>query len=130
MSRSPIFPKCKSSPDYACEARWFRVRTANGGQTARSFCTTCHRKGPDDKAFAPLSDFFPFEVSRMPDWSEVEPEHDGKCEKCGAVGPVERHHWAPWHLFADANSWPTSLLCGPCHRRWHQVVTPNMCRTA
>jgi protein-arginine kinase activator protein McsA len=48
-----------------------------------------------------------------------------KCEVCKA-DEYEKHHWAPQHLFPDADSWPTSYLCRACHRKWHQVVTPNM----
>lgn len=52
---------------------------------------------------------------------------DKPCEVCGSTGQTELHHWAPFHLFGDeADKWPTSLLCRPCHVRWHQTVTPNM----
>jgi hypothetical protein len=53
---------------------------------------------------------------------------EAHCEKCGESGGVELHHWAPRHLFGweEADEWPTSLLCPPCHRRWHSLVTPNM----
>ena len=44
------------------------------------------------------------------------------CAHCGASGGVELHHWAPWHLFDDADSWPTSHLCRACHDMWHRVT--------
>jgi hypothetical protein len=44
------------------------------------------------------------------------------CQRCGASDQLERHHWAPWAHFDDADSWPTALLCRPCHRRWHAVM--------
>lgn len=48
------------------------------------------------------------------------------CRKCGHLG-AELHHWAPYHLFGDeADQWPTDYLCRPCHRRWHDLVTPKM----
>lgn len=51
------------------------------------------------------------------------------CEVCGSVGATQEHHWAPWHLFGEeAQRWPKSMLCQPCHTRWHQIVTPNMGR--
>ena len=51
-----------------------------------------------------------------------------QCEVCGAKG-AERHHWAPWALFGDeAERWPQSMLCVPCHLRWHQIVTPSLSR--
>ena len=47
------------------------------------------------------------------------------CEVCGAEGG-ENHHWAPFHLFGDeAEKWPQSFLCPACHKRWHDLVTPN-----
>jgi DNA-directed RNA polymerase subunit M/transcription elongation factor TFIIS len=49
-----------------------------------------------------------------------------RCEVCGGSN-AQQHHWAPWHLFGDeAQEWPTSYLCQPCHTRWHQIVTPDM----
>lgn len=46
-----------------------------------------------------------------------------KCEVCGAEG-AEVHHWAPRSIFGDeAERWPTSLLCVPCHSKWHSLLT-------
>jgi hypothetical protein len=47
------------------------------------------------------------------------------CAVCGAPG-TEYHHWAPRHLFEDADSWPTAYLCREHHSYWHNRVTPNM----
>jgi hypothetical protein len=44
------------------------------------------------------------------------------CERCGAEGANELHHWAPRHLFDDADGWPTSYLCKGCHVEWHRVT--------
>ena len=49
-----------------------------------------------------------------------------KCEVCNA-NEAEKHHWAPFHLFGmDCEKWPTSYLCRACHRKWHDLVTPEM----
>jgi len=48
-----------------------------------------------------------------------------KCEVCD-INEGELHHWAPQYLFPDADSWPKSYLCRACHRKWHDLVTPNM----
>jgi len=50
------------------------------------------------------------------------------CERCGGYQRIERHHWAPRHLFTDADRWPMSNLCRQCHMEWHHVVTPHMNR--
>ena len=57
---------------------------------------------------------------------EVGKIKQNKCEVCENDG-VEKHHWAPYHLFGDeSEQWPTSYLCRECHKKWHNVVTPNM----
>ena len=50
----------------------------------------------------------------------------GECAHCKQETLVERHHWAPRHLFEDADDWPTANLCQPCHSLWHRIVTPAM----
>lgn len=48
------------------------------------------------------------------------------CDVCGASG-AEMHHWAPRYLFGDdSEKWPKAMLCVPCHRKWHAMVTPRM----
>ena len=32
------------------------------------------------------------------------------CHKCGSYAGTELHHWAPRHLFDDADDWPQSFL--------------------
>lgn len=49
-----------------------------------------------------------------------------KCEVCDA-NEGELHHWAPQYLFGDeADRWPIGYLCRACHRKWHDLVTPEM----
>jgi hypothetical protein len=53
---------------------------------------------------------------------------DRRCEVCGTIG-AEYHHWLP-QAFADVvenhSAWPGSYLCLPCHRLWHDTVTPYL----
>lgn len=54
------------------------------------------------------------------------------CQRCGATEDqqtLHRHHWGVRALFPDAEEWPTSVLCQPCHSRWHSTVTPNLRRS-
>jgi hypothetical protein len=51
---------------------------------------------------------------------------DAPCERCKSTLGVELHHWAPRHLFEDAESWPMAYLCVACHQEWHRIVTPRM----
>ncbi len=57
----------------------------------------------------------------------IEDNRMTSCERCGDLG-VESHHFAPRHLFAESHAWPTGDLCRPCHRHWHNVMTPHMGR--
>jgi len=50
------------------------------------------------------------------------------CGRCGKNHSLQRHHWAPYHLFDDADEWPVSYLCIDCHALWHRKVTPEMAK--
>lgn len=43
------------------------------------------------------------------------------CEVCGQPG-TQLHHWAPKHLFPDAEQWPQSYLCNYHHNLWHNTI--------
>ena len=121
--------KCQEQNE-PCSGKYYIHRPASGGKCARSWCERCLVRPPSLKNFAPMSDFFLHEIDRMEEFSDFatpEVKRHKPCARCGVVGPTESHHWAPRHLFgADADSWPMSDLCGPCHKRWHEVVTPKM----
>jgi hypothetical protein len=44
------------------------------------------------------------------------------CERCGSSDGTQQHHWAPYAVFLDADSWPTSWLCPECHALWHAAM--------
>src|SRR5690242_11431638 len=45
------------------------------------------------------------------------------CARCGCRDkPLQKHHWAPRAVFEDADDWPLSLLCRPCHDLWHRKM--------
>jgi hypothetical protein len=53
--------------------------------------------------------------------SNIDPNR--KCERCGrSANGVEMHHWAPFQVFEDFHSWPTSWLCPNCHLEWHRKM--------
>ena len=50
------------------------------------------------------------------------------CVVCGHIGAAN-HHFAPRHLFGDeCEIWTQAYLCETCHKRWHDLVTPEMCK--
>lgn len=68
------------------------------------------------------------EIRRRYSYSE-KMETKKLCEVCSDDSGTETHHFAPRHLFGDeAELWKTAELCKTCHKRWHDLVTPNMCR--
>lgn len=45
---------------------------------------------------------------------------------CGK-GETEYHHFAPRHIFNDAEQWPGAYLCVPHHLEWHNRLAAHMC---
>lgn len=97
---------------------WCLSVTSNGTRLASLRCVACGlqmaNKGARDEI--------------LPVWCAA--VVGAPCERCGGTAGTELHHWAPRHLFEDADDWPMSYLCPPCHREWHKIVTPNMHRKA
>lgn len=54
-----------------------------------------------------------------------------QCAICLLTSNVgEEHHWCPQALYRDhppPNGGPTAWLCTPCHKEWHERVTPGLC---
>lgn len=46
------------------------------------------------------------------------------CIVCGRLG-TELHHFAPQHLFEDADLWPKSYLCRSHHNEWHRRISDH-----
>jgi hypothetical protein len=113
-----VHPNGKPCHYCGCESwAWFRQVIATGARRTVPVCTTCGHMGESVKGSIVNPETLP----------QLEDRTSGTCEHCGASG-TERHHWAPWHLFSDADRWPTSELCRKCHREWHRTVTPNMAK--
>lgn len=96
-----------------------KIVCSNGAIQYKAYCLECGGKG------AP---FTYGEVDGLdPDRIPILRSHDVvPCERCGSEEGSEVHHWAPIHLFEDAEDWPMSHLCRKCHMEWHRVVTPLM----
>lgn len=96
-----------------------KIRCANGAVQYKAYCLECGGKGTD-LAYSLIAGL---DEERIP----VLTHHNvTPCERCGSEEGSEVHHWAPFHLFDDADKWPTSHLCKACHSLWHSIVTPNM----
>jgi hypothetical protein len=110
-----------------CQAMLYRDRTANGVKV-RSWCMRCQHTPPGSPPFVAVKSIPADALSALPEWPQAAADA-APCAVCGTVSHLETHHFAPRHLFGgDADRWPTARICGPCHRRWHDLVTPNMCK--
>lgn len=116
---------CEHPDDYRGYAL---VIAADGAKHVKEACFSCWR--PVNAAFSLSAQ----EVARRGirrSTLEVIDDRRGNnppCEVCGDPA-TQLHHWAPTHLFgSEAGDWPTGYLCQLHHRRWHDVVTPDMHR--
>jgi hypothetical protein len=107
------FAKCGQRRSLAAR---FAVRQRNGVTLISTRCAHC---GAVVKTQGATDD-----VHLLPLWHDH--TDSTPCARCGSQDGVELHHWAPRHLFEDADKWPVSELCRPCHQRWHALVTPYM----
>lgn len=104
-----------------CKPSMHRGRAANGSWQVFMWCPYCQRR--TESRNIPHREVRNLEALPIA-WDNTEEAE--LCERCGSSEGTELHHWAPRHLFEDADEWPMSWLCVPCHLKWHQVVTPNM----
>ena len=89
------------------------TRARNGALQPRLRCTYCFQYvGAKKLRDTDLNAVTAFTVQPV----------DERCSHCGRADQVETHHWAPYHLFPDADHWPTSPLCPDCHRLWHTTT--------
>jgi hypothetical protein len=80
-------------------------------------CPNCGGNPNTGKPFLRLKDYDWESLPIFEDFSKnAEPCSYEDCENKG----VEFHHFAPRHLFEDADKWPTAYLCREHHRIWHE----------
>lgn len=95
---------------------------SDGSQSVYTGCGTCEKRlSPGSlPASTPGADHAKVAV----DLTTVNPP----CVVCGGWG-TQLHHWAPRGIFGDeADCWPTSYLCRPCHKLWHDAVCDGRAR--
>jgi hypothetical protein len=119
-------PNCEHQPVGAISIPETRT---DHGVTLAYWCTKCSHRWhtwypipPEDAAV--LRAYLPSELppqKRRRKESLRPPE----CARCGSISSLHEHHWAPKYLFDDADEWGTVTLCRQCHRRWHEVMTPD-----
>lgn len=102
-----------------------RVRNiaSNGASQVFELCLVCGKNARGKAIYLKREETGKPEQYRViNDYRENAPA----CERCGSKIGSEYHHWAPQHIFADANNWPGSYLCVPCHMLWHKTMIMHM----
>ena len=119
---APLLPP----PAITCQhcrraAQFYRLIISSGAEVVTARCV-CGRMPVEGKPFFSKSKYAWGDLPLADDMSlSAEP-----CAHCGSKSGTEWHHWAPKHLFEDPDNWPGDYLCKPCHKYWHDIVTPEM----
>lgn len=102
---------------HKCDFILFRQINSNGAHVAVERCRLCGRNPNKGKPFLSKKDIPNFdELPLLVDYSkQSEP-----CVVCGSKDGSEYHHFAPRHLFDNADEWPTGWLCMKHHNEWHK----------
>ena len=106
-------PHCKYG-----EVEVYRLTISNGSQVATERCNVCGRVPNRSRPFLPKKDIPNFEsLPLFDDFTADAPA----CEVLGCQNKgTEYHHYAPRHLFEDAELWVTGFLCKEHHMLWHK----------
>lgn len=117
-----VCPKCGTSCTLARDA------TASGSVQIFWWCSYCWNYPDPFHAFIPheyVSSTLKVNIASLTVIERYPSAPKPKCAVCGKQG-AQLHHFAPKHLFKDAERWPTNYLCDEHHTEWHAKVTPNM----
>lgn len=108
----PLCPNCGGEPVL------YREINRNGANVITARCHRCNSIVNPRRPF--------LSKSEHPNWEQYPLYRDGlqTSEKCSVTGcdrrDTEFHHYAPQHLFDNADSWATGYLCSVHHREWHE----------
>ena len=106
-----ICPRCGTN----CEI--YKQYNRSGSLVVVERCPECRSNPAPQRAFLPKKDY---DVDNLPLFEDYTKE----AERCGVKGceniGVEYHHYAPRHLFDNADDWAVGWLCREHHREWHE----------
>ena len=93
----------------------------NGTKAITKRCTLCH-KVPDKKhPFLPVENYPNWQ--KLPIWKDNNRKWEIECALVGCHEKgTELHHFAPKHLFENADDWPQEFLCKKHHEEWHKIT--------
>ena len=80
-------------------------------------CPVCRRNPTPQRAFLPKANY---DLEKLPIFENLAKDAP-KCDVKGCINiGVEYHHYAPRHLFDNADDWLTGWLCKQHHAEWHK----------
>ena len=115
---SNLCPHCGGTP-----ILWRQIN-GNGAQVIVARCSQCDRIPNMKQPFLPKAEH--------PNWQEypIYQDNTQQAEPCSVRGcrnvGTELHHFAPAHLFDNADDWATGYLCMEHHREWHAKTKTGM----
>jgi hypothetical protein len=106
-------PYCK------IEGVMYRMILSSGAIVVTQRCPKCGIS-TGEKLFFPKKDIP--DIDKLPLYAD-NTIHSEPCavKDCKNKG-TEYHHWAPRHLFENADDWPFSYLCREHHILWHKMT--------
>jgi ssDNA-binding Zn-finger/Zn-ribbon topoisomerase 1 len=113
-------PKCGQGPDWVLK----KMVDSAGRERFPYTCLHCDARTQLFEKKAVAESLFDAEAKPI----QMPQRQKAPCERCQKLRLLEKHHWAPYKLFDDADKWPTSMLCRPCHEEWHSKVTGDLIR--
>lgn len=107
--------KCPRCRDVECKI--YKQYNRSGAAVVVERCPSCRTAPNIKQAFLSKKDY---NVDELPLFEDYMVDAHG-CEVLGCTNRgSEYHHFAPRHLFEDADLWPTAWLCLEHHREWHR----------
>lgn len=107
--------KCPRCNDVECKV--YKQINRSGSVVVVERCPACRNNPTPYRAFLPKKDY---DIDTLPLFEDyMEDAHGCEVRGCENKGS-EYHHFAPKHLFDNAEDWPTGWLCQGHHREWHK----------
>jgi hypothetical protein len=102
------------------DAELYRMIISSGVTVIVERCPICGRNPNKGRPFISKSEVKDFHL--LPLLEDMTPDAPA-CEYIGCQNKgSEYHHYAPRHLFEDADNWGTGYLCKYHHALWHKVT--------
>jgi len=108
----PVEPQCPGCGD---PSTFVAIRQGSG-EVVRAWCADCDKPVNPSRFYSRAT----FDAQTFAELKTLAISNCAKCQRCGKMEKLERHHYAPRAQFGDGcEDWATGDLCRPCHEFWH-----------